>query len=57
MSEGLSAVDHHDGNVELIFPEQLRIRFDIDLFERETFVAACAQDRGLRFVAEVTPGS
>lgn len=57
MPKRLRAVDSHDGNVVLIFPEQLRIRFDIHFFKRETIVNPRAQDRVLRFVAQVTAGS
>ena len=57
MPEGFSAVDQYHGNVVLIFSEQLRIRFDIDLFEREAIVAPGARDGELRFIAEVAPGS
>ena len=57
MSEGFGAVDHNDGNVVLIFSEQLGIRFDIDLFEREPIVATGALDCELRFVTEVTARS
>ena len=57
MSEGFVAVDHHDGNVVLIFSEQFGIRFDIDLFEREPIVATGALDCELRFVTEVTARS
>ena len=57
MPEGFNAVYRHDGNVVLIFSEQLGIRFDIDLFERELIAAARTRDRELGFVAEVTPGS
>jgi hypothetical protein len=57
MPEHFSAVDRHDGNVVLIFLEQFRIRFDIDLSERKLILTASGLDRVLRLVAEVAPGS
>lgn len=57
MPERFGAIDRHYGNVILIFSEQLRIRFDIDLFKREALVTPGTRDCELRFIAQVTPGS
>ena len=57
MDEGFRAVDHHDGNVILIFSEQLVIRFDVDLFKRKLLVHAGATDCGFGLVAEVAAGA
>ena len=57
MPKRLDAVDHHDGNIVLIFFEQLAIRFDIDFFESEAIATAGSLDGDLRIVAEVTAGS
>jgi hypothetical protein len=50
-------VNRHDGNIVLIFCEQIRIRFDVDFFEGESLVTARGLNRVLGFVAEVAPGS
>lgn len=57
MPESLNTVDRHDGDIVLIFPEQVVIRFDIDLFETESITASCVLDYRLRFVAKVATGS
>jgi len=57
MPKRLRSVDHHDGNVVLIFSEQLVIRFNIDLFESEAIAAAGGLDGELGVIAEVTAGS
>jgi hypothetical protein len=57
VSKSLDTVDHYDGNIVLIFPEQFIIRFNIDLFETESITASGVLDYGLRFVAEVTTGT
>ena len=57
MSEYFTPIDRHDGNVVLIFSEQLLIRFDIDFGEREAVANAGVLDRELRFLTQVTAGS
>ena len=57
MYEGLDAVDRHDGNVVLIFSEQLVMRFDVHLFEGELILAAGARDCRFGFVTEMAAGT
>ena len=57
VDEGFKAVDRDDGDVVLIFCEQLVVRFDIDFLERELIVAAGALDCGFGVVAEVAAGA
>ena len=56
MDEGFDTVDGDDGDVVLIFVEQLRIRFNIDFFERESITTAGILDHCFSLVAEVASG-
>jgi hypothetical protein len=57
MYKGLDPINRNDGNVVLIFSEQLLIRFDIDLFQHKLIAALCAQDRRFRFITEMAARS
>ena len=57
MLEGFNTIDHHDGNIVLIFFEQLFVRFNIDLFKREGVGATRGVDCSLGLVAEMTARS
>lgn len=57
MYKCLDSVNRDNGNIVLIFSEQILIRFDIDLFQNKSIAATCAQDCLFRFIAKMASGS
>ena len=57
MYEDFNTINRNDGNVILIFSEQLLIRFDVDLLKSEPIIATGVHDHRLRLVAEMASGT
>ena len=57
VDEGFDAVDGYYGDVVPVFAQQRLIRFDIDLLQNKLITTSGAEDRGLRLVTKVTPGT
>jgi len=57
MHEDFDAVNRDHGDVESVFAEQLRVGFDVDLFERESITASRVLDRRFRLITEMTARS
>jgi len=57
MYESLYTVNRNNGNVILIFLEQLFIKFNIDLFQNKLIVTPCTHDCRFCFVAKMATWS
>ena len=57
MYKGHLTVDRHDRNVVLIFLEQLRVRFDVDLVQNKLLAASGGENCRLRVVTEMAAGT